>query len=62
MTYTVEITKDGKTRSFGFTSADKASRFAAKMTREGFMTATSTRDTLEVLRAMFPEKFAVVVS
>lgn len=62
MTYTVEITKDGSARSFGFTTADKASRFAIKMEREGFSVATSTRSTLDALRSMFPEKFAAVVS
>lgn len=59
MTYTVEISKDGKTRSFGFTTADKSARFASKMKREGFAVTTSERDTLDVLRLMFPEKFAV---
>jgi hypothetical protein len=62
MTYTVKITKDGNTRSFGFNTAEKAGRFANKMVREGFDIATEARPTLDILREAFPEKFAAVVS
>ena len=60
MTYAVEITKDGKTRFFGFNSADKADRFSKKMVKEGFSVKVTGRDTMEVLRELFADKFAVV--
>lgn len=58
MTYAVEITKDATTRFFGFNTEDRADRFAAKMAKEGFAITRSVRDTAEVLRSMFPSKFA----
>ena len=62
MTYSVEITKDGKTRFFGFNSADKADRFAKKCTKEGFSCKVTGRDTMEVLRELFAGKFVGVAS
>ena len=58
MTYAVEITKDADTRFFGLNTEDRADRFAAKMVKEGFSVTRSTRDTADVLRSMFPSKFA----
>lgn len=60
MTYQVEITKDGKTRFFGFNTADKADRFAVKMVKEGFTVTITGRETLAVLRELFADKFAEV--
>lgn len=55
--YRVIISKDGKSRSFGFNRKSDADRFEAKMKKEGFEIARDERDTLELLKAMFPEKF-----
>jgi len=55
--YSVTISKDGKARTFSFNTEDKANRFAAKSRNEGFDTMQSVRNTADLLREMFPEKF-----
>ena len=55
--FSVSISKGDKARSFSFNTKASADRFAAKMRKEGFSIARSERDTLELLKAMFPEKF-----
>lgn len=56
--YSVTISKGGNARTFSFNTEDKANRFAAKSRAEGFETAQTVRATAELLREMFPEKFA----
>ena len=55
--YRVTISKGGKSRPFGFNKKSDADRFEVKMKKEGFETSRDERDTLELLKAMFPEKF-----
>lgn len=56
--YSVTISKDGKARTFSFNAEGKADRFAAKSRAEGFETVQTVRRTADLLREMFPEKFA----
>jgi hypothetical protein len=58
ITYQVSIRKGEEApRTFGFNDTRRAQAFAAKMTAEGFRVAIVTRQTVEVLREAFPEKF-----